>query len=256
LLDLLMVFIFGLLWGSFANVVIYRWPKGESFVLGRSQCPNCSKVIAWWQNIPVFSFLFLRGKCFYCSSKISFKYPFVELLMGSLFALIFYRFGWSWITLEYLIFGFGLVVVSFIDLEHLLLPDLFTLSGIAIGLAGAYFNPDRSFVDAILGVLVGGGLLWSVAVIYFYLRKREGMGGGDIKLLAWIGAILGLSSIPVVVLFASLWGSFFGLAVNLRHRKGAQAVIPFGPYLALGALFYMFFGEVAVDWYLSSLLPR
>ena len=161
----------------------------------------------------------------------------------------------SWSTLEYFIFGFGLVTVSFIDLDHMLLPDIFTLPGIGIGLIGAYLNPERSFQNAWLGVLVGGGILWSVAVIYYALRKREGMGGGDIKLLAWIGAILGLSSIPVVLLFASLWGSFFGILMSLRSKDGAQTAIPFGPYLALGALFYLFFGEEVITWYFSHLLP-
>lgn len=171
--------------------------------------------------------------------------------MGALFALIYLHFGWSWITLEYIVFSFGLVVVSFIDLDHMLLPDIFTLSGIVIGLIGAFFNPERSFLDAALGAFVGGGLLWSVAVLYFYLRKEEGMGGGDIKLLGWIGAVLGLSAIPVVLLFASLWGSFVGVSLMLIRRSGLKTAIPFGPYLALGALFYLFFGELTLKWYLN-----
>lgn len=256
LLEAALLFIFGLLWGSFANVVIHRWPLGESFVLGRSRCPGCKKTIAWWDNIPVFSFILLGGKCRSCRMSISYRYPLVELLMGTLFALIFLWFGWSWITLEYLIFVFGLVVVSFIDLDHMLLPDVFTLSGVVIGLIGAALNPERAFLDAFFGVLVGGGLLWAVAILYYSWRKEEGLGGGDIKLLAWIGAVLGLKSIPVVILFASLWGSFFGLALALFRGAGMRTAIPFGPYLALGALFYIFFGELAKEWYIQMVLPH
>tara|TARA_Y100001935_G_scaffold240361_1_gene228835 strand:- start:4374 stop:5144 length:771 start_codon:yes stop_codon:yes gene_type:complete len=255
LFELGVVFLLGLLWGSFANVVIYRWPRQESFVFGRSHCPHCKALVSWWQNIPVLSFLILGGKCRSCGQKISRRYPLVELLTGMIFLAIYWKYGMSWSTLEYFIFGFGLVTVSFIDLDHMLLPDIFTLPGIGIGLIGAYLNPERSFQNAWLGVLVGGGILWSVAVIYYALRKREGMGGGDIKLLAWIGAILGLSSIPVVLLFASLWGSFFGILMSLRSKDGAQTAIPFGPYLALGALFYLFFGEEVITWYFSHLLP-
>lgn len=249
-------FVFGLLWGSFANVVIYRWPKGESFIFGRSHCQNCQKKIPWYENVPVFSYLWLRRRCSGCSAIISFRYPLVELITGFLFAAVYLKFGWSFTTLEALIFVFGLVVVSFIDLDHMLLPDIFTLSGIVIGLAGAALNPERSLVDSVMGVLIGGGILWSVAVLYFYLRKEEGLGGGDIKLLAWIGAVLGLKSVPVVVLFASLWGSFFGILFALTQRTGMKSAIPFGPYLALGALFYLFYGDAALDWYFRTLLPQ
>lgn len=255
-LEVSAVFIFGLLWGSFANVVIHRWPLGESFIMGRSRCPKCRKVVSWWENIPVISFIILRGKCRGCSSKISYRYPFVELLMAFLFSLVFLHFGWNWITLEYLVFIFGLVVVSFIDLDHMLLPDIFTLSGIVIGLLGAALNPERSFIEAFLGVFIGGGLLWAVAVLYYYWRKEEGLGGGDIKLLAWIGAVLGLKSIPIVILFASLWGSFFGLSLAMIRQSGMRAAIPFGPYLAVGALFYIFFGELAREWYVQMILLR
>lgn len=225
-------------------------------MLGRSRCPSCKKTISWWDNIPVLSFILLGRKCRHCGAAISYRYPLVEVLTGSLFALIFVQFGWSWTTLEYIVFGFGLIVVSFIDLDHMLLPDIFTLSGIVVGLVGAALNPERSFMSAFLGVLVGGGLLWAIAVLYYAWRKEEGLGGGDIKLLAWIGAVLGLKSIPVVILFASLWGSFFGLALALFRGAGMKTAIPFGPYLALGALFYIFFGELAQEWYIQMILPH
>jgi leader peptidase (prepilin peptidase)/N-methyltransferase len=256
LLEFISFFIFGLLWGSFANVVIVRWPKGESFVHGRSHCPQCSELIRWWQNIPVLSFVLLRGRCFHCKAKISWRYPLVEILMGLLFGCVYLRFGWSWTSLEALIFVFGLVTVSFIDLDHMLLPDIFTLSGVVIGLIGAALNPERSFLPALLGAVVGGGILWAVAVLYYVVRKEEGLGGGDIKLLAWIGAVLGLVSLPVVIIFASLWGSFFGVALALIRRSGMRSAIPFGPYLALGALYFMFFGPQTIEWYLDMILPH
>lgn len=255
-LDISIFFILGLLFGSFGNVVILRLPEAKSFVWGRSHCPKCQNTIRWWQNIPVISFLLLRGKCGFCQGKISIRYPIVELLMGCLFALVFYYYGWSWTTLEYLLFVFGLVVVSFIDLDHMILPDVFTLSGVVIGLSGAALNPERSFLDALLGVLIGGGLLWFVAALYYQLRKEDGLGGGDIKLLAWVGAVLGWSSVPFVVLIASLLGSFIGLSWAFMHNKGMRAAIPFGPYLSLGAIVYMLWGTQIGQMYIHWLVPR
>lgn len=249
------IFIFGLLWGSFANVVIYRLPKGESVVHPRSRCPGCLKLIAWYDNIPVFSWLFLRGRCRACKIKISWRYPVVELLTGTLFALIFYKYGFSWSTLEYLVFAWSLIVVSFIDFDLMILPDVFTLSGIVIGLVGAALNPERSFMDSLTGVLIGGGFLWLVAYLYLLVRKEEGMGGGDIKLLGWIGAVLGWKAVPFVVLISSLTGAFVGLSLALRRQTGLKSVIPFGPYLALAALVYLLGGDRIGLWYISLFLP-
>lgn len=249
------LFIFGLLWGSFANVVILRLPKGESVVRPRSRCPNCTKAIAWYDNIPVLSWLILRGACRNCSQKISPRYPIVELITGILFAAVYYKYGWSWLTLEYIVFVWSLVVVSFIDLDHMILPDVFTLSGIVIGLMGAVLNPERELLSAVAGVLMGGGFLWTIAYLYLVFRKEEGMGGGDIKLLAWIGAVLGWTSIPFVILVSSVLGSLVGLALAVRHRAGLKSVIPFGPYLALAAVIFLLGGERLGLWYISLFLP-
>ena len=251
------VFIFGLLWGSFANVVIYRFPKGESVVHPRSRCPNasCGALIRWFDNIPVFSWLVLRGRCRKCRCPISWRYPVVELLTGLLFAIIFYRYGVSWTTLEYFIFAWGLVVVSFIDFDLMILPDVFTLSGIVLGLVGAALNPERDLVSSLWGVFLGGGILWLVAFLYLLVRKEEGMGGGDIKLLAWIGAVLGWTAIPFVVLVSSLLGSVVGLTMALRRETGLKSVIPFGPYLALAALLFLLGGERIGLWYIGLFLP-
>lgn len=249
------LFVLGLLWGSFGNVVIHRLPLKESVVLPRSRCPKCGKPIAWYDNLPVLSWLFLGGRCRACKARISARYPFVELLTGLTFAAIYARYGYSWLTLEYLIFAWGLIVVSFIDIDHMILPDVFTLSGIVIGLIGAALNPERSFYSALAGMLMGGGFLWLIAYLYLLFRKEEGMGGGDIKLLAWIGAVLGWTSVPFVILGSSVVGSIVGLALAARSKAGLKSVIPFGPYLALAALLFILGGDAIGLWYIGLFLP-
>lgn len=212
-------------------------------------------MIAWYDNIPIFSWFILKGKCRHCGAKYSFRYVAVELMMAVAFPLVYYFVGWNWTLLEYLILTFGLITVSFIDLDHFLLPDKFTLPGIVIGLLGAALNPERDFMDGILGVVVGGGFLWAIAYFYFAIRKEEGMGGGDIKLLGWIGAVLGWKAIPFVIISSSLIGSVIGLAIASRSQKGMKTVIPFGPYLALGAVLYILGGESLAHWYLGLFLP-
>ena len=172
--------------------------------------------------------------------------------MGFFFAAIYARYGLTFSTLEYLIFAFGLVTASFIDLDHMILPDRFTLSGIVLGLLGAFINPDRYFLDALVGVLLGGGLLLAVAYFYMIVRKVEGMGGGDIKLLGWIGAVCGIQSILFVLIVSSLLGLVFGLAYMVKSKQGMQTGIPFGPYLSLAALIYLLWGQ---DVWMNLLFP-
>lgn len=249
-------FLFGALFGSFANVVIVRLPKGESVVRPRSRCPQCEKMISWYDNIPILSWLWLRGKCRNCQKRIPFRYPLVEILMGASFAAAFWYFGFSWYLIEILIFLFGLITVSFIDIDHFILPDVFTLSGIVIGLGGALLNPERSFWDAVLGVVLGGGFLWAIAYFYFVIRKQEGMGGGDVKLLAWIGAVIGWKAVPFVIIASSLAGTVGGGLAALNKNDGMKTVIPFGPYLAIGAVLYLFGGATIADWYLGLFIPE
>ena len=187
---ILMLFLFGACFGSFANAIIYRLPL-EISILGRSQCTKCKNQISAWHNIPIFSYFILKGKCEKCSAPFSIRYPTVEFITGILFSAVYFYYGQAWITLEYLILVWGLVVCSFIDLDHMILPDEFTLGGIVIGFIGAFLNPERTVLDAFWGFLFGGGILWSVAYIYYLFTGREGLGGGDIKLLAWLGTILG-----------------------------------------------------------------
>ncbi len=252
---LCLFFILGALLGSFANVVICRLPLNESIVRPRSRCRKCKSAVAWYDNVPIFSFLVLRGRCRNCYEKIGWRYPLVELIMALGFAAFFYWHGFHFFLIEHLIFFFSLVIVSFIDLDHMILPDSFTLSGIVIGLIGAYLNPSRVFSEALFGALMGGGFLWLVAYVYFLVRKQEGMGGGDIKLLAWIGAVLGWQSIPFVILVSCLFGSLVGVFLALREKKGFQTVIPFGPYLALGAVAYIFNGYLLGKLYLQTFMP-
>ena len=246
-------FALGAILGSFGNVVIVRMPAGESVAFPSSHCRACGAPVRWYQNAPIVSWLALRGRCAKCRARISIRYPIVEALMGALFAAISWRFGFTWSALEMDVFAFMLVCASAIDLDHMILPDKFTLTGIVLGLAGAAIVPDsgRTFLEAIAGVAFGGGFLWAIAALYFWLRHREGMGGGDIKLLAWIGAVLGWKALPAVILLSSLGGSVVGAALAFRSKDGMRNPIPFGPYLATAALAYALFdGPSWTGWYL------
>lgn len=238
--ELVWVFIFGSLWGSFANVVIHRLPLGESVVSPRSKCPNCRTQLRWYQNIPILSFLILRGRCGFCRAHISCRYPIVETLVGGLFVLAWIQFSSWWTIVEMWWLSFALVTCSCIDLDHYILPDKITLPGIGLGLLVATVSPERSTWDSVSGFLLGGGFLWATAYLYWVLRGREGMGGGDIKLLAWMGSVLGWMSVPFVILVASIlgtFGGFYSMFCGTRDQDGPIA-IPFGPYLAAASLLY------------------
>lgn len=244
--------------GSFANVVAFRYPLGESVVLPGSFCRACNTPLRWWHNIPVVGWFLLRGRCGFCGARFSFRYPFVELLFALLFAFSAYRFGVSLYTFQVLIFVSLMVTACLIDVDHMLLPDVFTLGGLVIALLFAWLDPHRSFLDAVIGLFVGGGFLWAIAVLYFWFRQREGMGGGDIKLLAWIGAFFGWQAIPIVILVGSLTGSVVGIILSQMSQRAdkdssiAQFAIPFGPFLGLGALYYLYFdGAKIAQWYLD-----
>lgn len=250
-----MGFLFGAVFGSFANVVIYRLPAGES-VLGRSRCSQCRKTVPWFHNIPILSYFILKGKCSSCSEKFALQYPLVEFLMACFFAAVVYQYGASWTALEYLILVFGLVTAAFIDLEHMILPDEITLGGLVLGLIGAALNPERSFLEALFGVLFGGGILWLVAYVYFVFTGREGLGGGDIKLLGWLGALLGWKAIPFIILSSSVLGSVVGLLASRKNNAGLKTMIPFGPFLALGALLYILGLKSVGLWYVQLFIPE
>jgi leader peptidase (prepilin peptidase)/N-methyltransferase len=251
---LFFTFLFGISFGSFANVLIFRWPNEES-ILGRSFCGSCGEEIPWYQNVPIFSYFFLGGRCGNCSRKFSIRYPVVEFLTGIVFVMVVSLYGLTWTTLEILILSFCLVVGSFIDWDHMILPDEITIGGTIIGLIGAALNPEREFLEAFLGVLLGGGSLWLVAYIYFIFTGREGLGGGDIKLLAFIGSILGWKAIPFVILCSSMVGAVVGLLMSRKSGEGLKTAIPFGPFIALAAFLYLSGLKSIGIWYLQLFFP-
>ena len=258
---MMIVFIFGAALGSFLNVCIARIPNGESIVRPPSHCPKCKALIPVYCNIPLLSYMLLRGRCRSCSANISPRYFFVELLMACLAVALYYQFGFSLAFLVSFIFVAALIVISFIDLDVRIVPDVISLPGIVAGLLFSVvaryvindpFELIPSPLSALVGVLVGGGFLLALAWAYEAFTGVEGMGGGDIKLLAMIGAFLGWTSIPFTLFFASLTGSVIGLGFMIGKGVGRRFALPFAPFLCLGALIYLFFGNVLMELYFPS----
>ncbi len=243
--------LFGLALGSFMNVCIYRIPLKKSIVSPPSSCPNCGEKIRFYDNIPLISYLLLLGKCRHCRNPLAWHYPFVEALTGLLSIALFIRYGLSYQYFLNLLFITTLVTISFVDLHHQIIPDVLSLSGIVVGLA-ASFVPGTvvSWLDSLIGIIAGGGSLYLVAVVYEWLTKREGMGGGDIKLLAMIGAWLGWRYLPLIILISSFAGAIVGVLFLLMAGKGFRVRIPFGPFLSIGAMLCFFFGPELMNWYL------
>ena len=241
--------LFGLCLGSFANVCIYRIPLNKSIVHPPSSCPQCGGRIRYYDNIPVISYLFLLGRCRQCKASVSWRYPLVEILMTLLSLALFIRFGYHPQYFLFLLFAGTLLTLSFIDLDHKILPDVLTLPGIAVGWAVSFLPGGISWLDSLIGLVSGGGALYLVATLYARITGREGLGGGDMKLLAMIGAWLGWISLPLIVLMSSLSGALIGSVFILVGGKGARTQIPFGPFLSLGALSYLFFGREISIWY-------
>lgn len=240
----------GLVVGSFLNVVILRLPdQSQSIVFPASHCPECSAMISWYDNIPILSYLILRGRCRHCRGTISIQYPLVELTMALLSAALMYRFELSLTTAGYFIFCAALLVIIFIDIHHQIIPDLISLPGILIGVLFSLVSDTVTWQSSLIGILAGGGVLYAVAFLYAMLRKIDGMGGGDIKLLAMLGAWLGWQSLPFIILVSSLTGSIVGLIAMRSQKKGGQTRIPFGPFLSLAALVYTFFSEKILYFY-------
>jgi leader peptidase (prepilin peptidase)/N-methyltransferase len=268
------VFLLGLVIGSFLNVCILRIPADKSIVLPASSCTKCGKAIAPYDNIPVLSWLFLGGKCRNCKTKISVMYPAVELLTGLLFLACYFVFGPTVDALKWAVFAALLVVLTITDLRERILPDEVNFFGLGAGLLFSFFTKSLdgtalwianrwfdfpppqmalSFVDAALGAVAGSGLLWLVAEGYFRIRGREGMGLGDVKMMAAVGAFLGLKRTLLTVLMGSLLGSVIGILLIAVSKKGRDYELPFGTFLGAGALLMVFFGTPALHWYESLL---
>ncbi|HEY5649239.1 MAG TPA: prepilin peptidase, partial [Nitrospiria bacterium] len=242
----LAAFLFGLLIGSFLNVCIHRLPIKEPVAVSRSRCPSCHHPIRWWDNIPLFSFLILRGRCRDCGVRISWRYPLVELANGLAYFFLVWRFGLAPQVLVYGVFVSALLVVTFIDLDHKIIPDRITLPGMIIGLLASAFLLPTGFFNGLLGLLLGGGLLYGVAVL-----SRGGMGGGDIKLIAMIGAFLGWKATLLTILLGALTGSVVGMFLMIFRGKDRKFPVPFGPFLSLGALTALFWGSAIWSWYMQ-----
>lgn len=248
---LIFSFVFGAVVGSFLNVCIYRIPAEQSIVSPPSSCPKCGRRIRWYENIPMISYLLLRGRCSACRTVISLRYPLVEGLTGGLFVLIFWYFGSSAPTLVYWLLAAALVTITFIDLDHQIIPDVISLPGIAVGFVCSFFIPWLTWLDSLLGIVVGGGSLLLVAWGYEKLTGREGMGGGDIKLLAMLGAFLGWQSVLPIIFLSSLAGTLIGVPIMLIQKGDAKLAIPFGPFLCFAAIVYLLWGQIIIRWYLN-----
>jgi len=243
--------ILGALIGSFLNVCILRLPQEESIITPGSHCPHCKTPIKFYDNIPLVSYLLLKGKCRKCRGYISLQYPLIEGItaLGSL--ILFMKFGPSLSYLIYFAFVAALIVITVIDLYHQIIPDVISLPGIGAGLLASLIIPQITFLNSLLGVLLGGGSLFLVATLYQWLFKREGMGGGDVKLLAMIGAFLGWKAVILTILLGSLIGSITGIIIMVSKGKDFKYAIPFGPFLSLGAVIALFYQNEIIFWYLG-----
>lgn len=244
-------FIFGAVIGSFLNVCICRLPEGRSVVSPPSACPSCGAGIRWYDNVPILSYLALRGRCRSCKTPISWRYPLVEAINGLLTLALFVRFGPSLTFLALFLFCSALVAITFIDFDHQIIPDVISLPGIVVGFAFSFFLPWLGWRSSLIGIVAGGGTIWLIIELYYRLRKEEGMGGGDIKLLAMIGAFLGWRAILFTIFVSSLVGSIVGVSLMYLQKKDGKLAIPFGPYLAFGAVLYIFYGKQLIHWYLN-----
>lgn len=244
-------FVLGAVVGSFLNVCICRLPNDQSVVSPPSRCPRCQSRIAWYDNVPMLSYLLLKGKCRRCGEPISGQYPLVEAITGLLSLALFLRFGPSFIYLVLFVFCCAMVTLTFIDLKHRIIPDVITLPGIVIGFAVSFFLPRFGWLNSLIGILAGGGSLLLIAFLYQAVTKKEGMGGGDIKLLAMMGSFFGWQAVLFIIFAASLTGSVIGVAGMLAQKKDATLAIPFGPFLASAAVLYIFYGSRIIHWYLN-----
>ncbi|MBI3315733.1 MAG: prepilin peptidase [Candidatus Omnitrophica bacterium] len=258
-MPILMSLILGAIAGSFLNVCIWRIPRGESVITPSSHCPKCLKPIRWYDNVPVWSILYLKGRCRDCQAPISPRYGWVEVSSAALFTVFYLKYGISVQGIVYLTMTLALLAQALIDLDHQIIPDEITLPGIALGVIASAFFPglhgqehwQGGLLHSLLGVALGGGILYAAGTAAEWVLKKEAMGGGDVKLLAMIGAVLGWPGVLWTLFCSSFLGSAVG--IYLRLRRGDER-IPFGPYLALGAVSYFFLGKNVVQIYSRFLI--
>jgi leader peptidase (prepilin peptidase)/N-methyltransferase len=236
-------FLFGAAVGSFLNVCIYRIPEGKSIVTPRSACPGCGHPIRAYDNIPILSYFLLGRKCRDCGAAISLRYVIVEFITGLISLALFLTYGLSLAYAVMFLFSAALLVITFIDLDHRIIPDTITLPGIPVFFLAGIFVFGVSWLDAILGMVIGGGFLYLVAIGYRLLRKMEGMGMGDVKLSAMLGAFFGWKSLIYIIFVSSFLGALIGITIILIKKGNMKYAIPYGPFLSVAALSYIFIGE-------------
>ena len=250
-IEIILIFILGLIVGSFCNVCIYRIPRNESIIYPASHCPKCSTTILAKDNIPLLSYILLKGRCRNCGSRISIQYPVVEFLTGLVYVIIYQIYGLSVQSLIYIILSSALIIIAFIDLNEQIIPDVISLPGIIIGLTLSFFVPYISFINSALGVVIGGGIILIIALAGSAIFKKEAMGGGDIKLAAMIGAFLGWRYIIISLFLGFFLGALTGIFLVLSRVKSREDVIPFGPFIVLGSIITLLWGEKIILWYVA-----
>src|SRR4030042_1634556 len=259
IISYIIVFIFGSVIGSFLNVCIYRIPRNISIIMPSSRCPSCDIPVRPSDNIPILSYILLGGRCRICKARISFRYPLVEFLNAIIYVLVLWRFGFGWHTPVYFVFCSSLIVISFIDLDFQIIPDVITLPGIPIGIMFGGFlllNPfmrslSLGIKSSLMGAFIGFGLFYLVAVAGLHIFKKEALGGGDIKLMAMIGGVLGWKGVILTTFLGSLSGAIVGVLVILFKGKEKGSRIPLGPFLALCSVITLFYGQEIFYWYLG-----
>ena len=244
-MDILFIIILGGLWGSFANVCIVRLPKDKGVVAGRSSCPKCKKEILWYDNIPIISFFLLQGKCRKCKKKISFQYVVVELLSIISFLSIYYLYGLSLTTLLLIILSLAFIIIFFIDLKHFIIPDIITYPMMVLGFLKS-FDPNLNeifpnYIFSLIGGIFGYGIIWSIIYFYKQVKKKDGMGLGDAKLLAVIGFWFGLDAIPFIIFLSSTTALLSVVPDLIKKTKKLSTQIPFGPFIIIGNLIFLVF---------------
>jgi leader peptidase (prepilin peptidase)/N-methyltransferase len=250
-IEIILIFVLGLIVGSFSNVCIYRIPRNESVIYPASHCPKCRTKIKPVDNIPLLSYILLKGRCRNCGSKISIQYPVVEFLTGLIYLIIYLSYGLSIQSLVYLILASALIIIAFIDLKEQIVPDVISLPGIVVGLILSFIVPYISFINSVLGALVGGGIILIIAWIGSIIFKKEAMGGGDVKLAAMIGAFLGWRYTIISLFWGFFLGALIGIILIMTKIKKREDTIPFGPFIALGSIITLLWGEKIIAWYIG-----
>ncbi|HOP06858.1 MAG TPA: prepilin peptidase [candidate division Zixibacteria bacterium] len=249
------VAVLGLAIGSFLNVVIYRLPRKCMFARSRSACPHCEQQLKWYHNIPVLSFLALRGKCAFCGKPISWRYPLVEILNALVFVYFFHSYGLSWYFAAFAALGSALIVIFFIDYDFQIIPDSITLPGMALGLAVSFLPGGLTFWQSLTGLLVGGGALYAVAILGDLLFKKESMGGGDIKMAAMLGAFVGWQKTILIFMGSAVIGLVVSIAIMaISEKLRRERLIPFGPFIAMAAMIAIVYGDQIISFYLVNVV--